>query len=1849
MTDVLHSRPKSKHTPVILHLTDLHFGCDEREYDLARRELVLAALIGEVQRSPDDWRPTIVAVSGDIAWRGRAEDYSKASEWFGRLFSALGIDHRNLIACPGNHDADRQQALLLVRPEHTADADRVLATVPPSAHLQAPFNAFVDFCRQFRLPPLVLGAAESYLVGKREIDGVRFVCINSAWFSQGNDKGYLWLGLPLLHLMERAGHLPLLADAPSLPRTIAMFHHPREYLAESDIHSSPTGGRQAALDFLAHRSHAMLCGHVHSGIQVPDVIAGRSHYFVGGATYASAEYLNNARLIRVEPDGLAYRILEATPSSSEAGWIVRHPATRIPFEPTGAARPSSGGIAALAFLRDGAARHARCLVELKSRQMKPYGVLPNLAPLKVEVVTGQVQQTEDREQRRRSRSRLSATVPLYEAVRNSRRCLLLGDLGSGKSSILGLYAGQSMEQNEGTLALIVPVKDLHLPHELHIGALLDAVTDFLISRVVPGANTRSIALSGILREGCEVLLILDGLDEIPRALARRLLDTAAALVDHWPNIQVIAAARPVELAGFNYASWQILRLGDIHDDTRYQILFNEAVALGKDARVAGKNARQLQKMLRDRPALDALANTPLAIRLLYPRLACAPPSSDLSLGDLLHALLIERLSGWAEKDDKAFPWPEFGSSCPDGLSRAIVLGCLAWAACRVGNITIDQARACLVAHAEELGCPRPELFACQAIDCFEQSGIVVRDDDLRFPLQPLQETAAGLWIAEHWRRSMPLARPEPESWRAVSFAAAALRRAGAVESARQHLSAFLDAVLVDIWGIPVACAICCELEDRGVAAAIVKSLPHLGYRPLVWRHEESTVSARAIARTIFLAGDTGFNWLYDEYLDPRYPVINRGCAVIQSVFWAWALLARNHLTPEQRGRLALLVEPLRATSPIGAYGFERALVLLVPECFSANERLWTSSRLIGVTGVGHEAERLLEEALVGEHAAFVEDILRRYPGENALGTLLWLRLYPNERPSVDISRHLLLGAARASDRAEFQGAVSACREAVGRDRWDAFLRWTLGDPDRYTSAYAAVELHRGGQKALELIGSALWDGIHDGGYVAEAEESLLAAVQSEGRTGVEWLVQRFRHEDDINYGAHSGCWRVLLKTIGALAEDGPSSFAACAGKVGCFLLARFPEIRHGVRELISGTDGGSYRNALRRQLSHLNPDVRHGAAMLLVCADPEHEGEALNVVIRSRNRKIMGHWSEWESFLLTLRFGHGALAYLHQHVVGLDPRARLLALAVLASNGVPISEEERSELIIGTSDWSDRHLSTDALGDARLNSPTAQAILLSTMKAAPTGRSRYIADALLRFHRGTLSPADTARCIALRSDSFQIHDFLRVDLADMGVKSEMLDHVEKACVDLDREGADRCNLLAVVRALKSPDKWRDGLWALFCADLTLGDDDDVGECILLFGRRHPEHAKAIGGAAKDILKDPRLERNRWVDRYHWLALLAHEFVGLSVEDISDVLSASSAIHGSATYSLIARLGCVPPAFQRRAKAGDIPADVGAPIAMMPDSNIGDRLREAGRSSEHLHPNTCLLVEEAVWGGNVDEAMLNRIAGAGDNGHLISGVLRYCLGFAPSALDAVVLLDPFLAPAQTQNQCFTRLRRVGLLSQAARVRMDPEIQKAYLAQLDSALRIGDRWRHHLVYELLRVQKCLLPNQIDMVFDHLVSAHGRWVFDNEIVEMLAAWVIREQDTIIRGVIAEKAESAVRQLDIHPWDSQRGELRSPTIYLMFPLVCWACDRQVSAETVAVFLRGMRHLFDMHREDGPAASLNATIASVEPLLMCVPAEILKKVADDGCHSPDPAVRAWCYIIGEMAGAIRREEHCPS
>ncbi len=141
-----------------LHLSDLHFRAGE-QWD---EDVVLRNLLKDVRQriAEDGLRPDLVAVSGDVAFCGAAEEYVLAGQFFDELLGATepALPKDRLLVVPGNHDVDRRAitrgAEAIVSSLDSRQAvNEVLATAEDRRLVFRKFAAYAGFAGLLRGPP----------------------------------------------------------------------------------------------------------------------------------------------------------------------------------------------------------------------------------------------------------------------------------------------------------------------------------------------------------------------------------------------------------------------------------------------------------------------------------------------------------------------------------------------------------------------------------------------------------------------------------------------------------------------------------------------------------------------------------------------------------------------------------------------------------------------------------------------------------------------------------------------------------------------------------------------------------------------------------------------------------------------------------------------------------------------------------------------------------------------------------------------------------------------------------------------------------------------------------------------------------------------------------------------------------------------------------------------------------------------------------------------------------------------------------------------------------------------------------------------------------------------------------------------------------------------------------------------------------------------------------------------------------------------------------------------------------------------------------------------------------------
>jgi len=1832
----------------ILHLTDIHFGWEgDNPSELANRQVCLDGMLAELKNVESSWKPTIICLSGDIGWQGKKSDYVEAKKWLDVLLTTCGLTYNELVVCAGNHDVIRSKAQKLPRPASTNDADKVLE--PPIAeHFEGPFSQFIEFCNGANLPSLRFGDYNSQLVGERIINGLRFVVLNSAWFSKNDDdKEKLWLGQSHIKYMEANGQLPSLRSSHNSPITITVLHHPAEWLHPDEKHLA--GSRPNTWDHLSARSHVLLTGHTHDGVRGADRIADGALHFTGGSAYAGASHFNSFRLIRITPDIVEDRAFEFDPRSVDNKWRPR-PAEARPLtyqQQSNTVFVASEQLISIKDYRAAFRKDAQKHLVRKSRILRPEGILPFTIKRPVSVRVSIQHAKYDSEGRLVRDKQTEQTMPFYEAVRQSRRTILFGDLGSGKSTLAAELVIETMDLSERSLAILIPVKALQCFKQFTQRDLLNKVDEYVANDV--WLKTPKFELKSILDRGIEVLLIFDGLDELERGIAARLLSRAADLVDNWPTIQVVSTARPIELIGISYAEWKNLHTVALDDSAKGEFIRQEMLADGVQADLVDEKTAVLLQSLKDMTALDSIANSPLVIRLIYPRLSNMSSTASVTLGELLYELLVERLGGWQKRDDKPSAYSLFEQVFPTPEEKAKYLAVLANRVAIGLQTGQDEAKTLLEEKASSASLPNSHLIAVEALSFYEWLGLITKTEPVEFPLQPLAEVCAAVGHLEQWLSNPDAPLHNAAHWRVVSFVAAIARRRGCLDKIRKLLAAYVDLLLKTPGYLPAACYIVVEAADTALAVHTVHAMDNSGYRPLTYFHNERVVSARNIAKTLAIAGETGFTWFYKDYLDPRYPIPNAGSAVVGEILAEWTALVYATLTSAHKVILSKVVLPYGATGEGHFYGVLTKLSLLVPDAFTLEDRFWYQSLALDSKLFKNLVkERFIAAKECEESARILNAILLHRSNESISAARLWLDWNLNVEPPYSVIRLSLCCASKTEPVADEAHILTHCRQRLGADKWMRFARWALANEGSQVAAGAAKVLYEAGERRLAVLGAVAMKAMHDGGYVAAAEKILTELVIHNGNYGIRWLANQVATAEEW-HGAYSGWWRVLLARIESV-EDGPALIAACVHNLGQYTLPRYPEVREGFARILNGQKGKIFRDALRAKLKSMDPNARRAAALILVTSNPRAEADALFVAVRARAQSHNFDWHEWECFCLTLDFGPSVLSSLKNKLNLLEPHSRAFGLVLLEKGGLGVEPSYRAELMTSLSALGNWHLCREPAGQDVLGAESSFALLLEQVNWPKSDSAQHAAERLLDFHRTRLTPKDEAKCIALRhgtsSWNWELADMMRRVVREPNFAYNLLE----AKKEISEKGGRVPLLGLVAEAVIDGTKWKDVVWLLLCDDTRIGgssDSEGGGMALLEFGFLSKEHGEFIGKAAKEWLGDPRVKQNRWHEAYHWLALLADEFVGIDKETIRGVILHGKPIGYSVTTALIGRLGEVPEKFLCDKVGRHRPASFAEYIFPKRDlTKTILQLEDYGRDSDELHPSLVLTLQECIFLPQFDEATLTSISSAGKPGILISATLRFMYGMTPKMEDTIPLLDRWFRiwSDERNRPHWKQLTNVWRILRGAAFDNNPPVAEAYLAALDHTILHGDVWKLAVAWDILEMRHFLTPVQIPVIFaeyaGHATNMH------EVLFPHICIWLSGGIDEATKAAVIQAAESAIVVLNESAWIPKNGENTNTWACLLFPAIQWAYRTQSSEASESVFLRGIRSVFEefQGQQHFPKPNLSKLLASLDPLLAKTPPEFLGNTVRRGADSLEPSVSAFCRLIEGLSKNLNRQ-----
>lgn len=141
---------------IILHLSDIHFGRDNPQYNVRgkfdNKKKILQDLLISIR--DNEIKPDHIVVTGDIVWFGKKKDFDEAIEWFRELLNVTNLSGADITFCPGNHDVNRSygnyKTDLKYKDIHALDEVYIYENIH---RMEAPLYNYDKFCAELGVIP----------------------------------------------------------------------------------------------------------------------------------------------------------------------------------------------------------------------------------------------------------------------------------------------------------------------------------------------------------------------------------------------------------------------------------------------------------------------------------------------------------------------------------------------------------------------------------------------------------------------------------------------------------------------------------------------------------------------------------------------------------------------------------------------------------------------------------------------------------------------------------------------------------------------------------------------------------------------------------------------------------------------------------------------------------------------------------------------------------------------------------------------------------------------------------------------------------------------------------------------------------------------------------------------------------------------------------------------------------------------------------------------------------------------------------------------------------------------------------------------------------------------------------------------------------------------------------------------------------------------------------------------------------------------------------------------------------------------------------------------------------------
>ncbi len=497
---------------------------------------------------------------------------------------------------------------------------------------------------------------------------------------------------------------------------------------------------------------------------------------------------------------------------------------------------------------------------------------------------------------------------LGDLINDSRPTFLFGEIGSGKSTLLAHYFLNELEGEVEILPIFIPLTYLKGKVTADLKNLISIINQFINDEL--NIENKGFDIDGFLLTKKELTLIVDGLDEFDFEESKRLLSHLVNLLNGIANIRVIASGRPIELQELvNFGQWNCLTTLDLTEDEIKVLLKNEAIGAGLEEAVAEKDTLTRWEILKSKQELLANATTPLTVCLIRDFLDESLTSK--TLGDVLYEVLKRRLD-WTKADQKE-NFTTFFSKYPHTLQREKFIAPIAYKLYSSIDGKVNEDALFQVVDLSNLisnDLPDRNILVNEIIDFVKSNFLQKIGDSYVFQSHQLHQLAIGLhlYFCILNNEEFKYKDSKINTWRVISYTASIARTKSDSNIIEQYLVEFIDELLFIDDNTPATAVLLSEAKISNLNSKFLENIKELGFRPLKFWEQSDSLVPNAYAYIIKDLKDVGFNWFFDNYLNPKHPSHTGHDELSVSILQYFLIRSQFNLSKNKKEKLSSVVD-----------------------------------------------------------------------------------------------------------------------------------------------------------------------------------------------------------------------------------------------------------------------------------------------------------------------------------------------------------------------------------------------------------------------------------------------------------------------------------------------------------------------------------------------------------------------------------------------------------------------------------------------------------------------------------------------------------------------------------------------------------------------------------------------------------------------------------------------------------------------------------------------------------------------------------------------------------------------------